>query len=61
VPFLLLETTGFGIEKENPIRKNWLSGLNLLWETLPDYWKSDPTDILKGIKGSLSRDYFLEQ
>lgn len=51
----------FGIEKENPIRKNWLSGLNLLWKTLPNYWKSDPTDVSKGIKGSLSRDYFLEQ
>ena len=54
------DTWFFNIETENPIRKHWKTGLDLLWKTIPDYWKIDPLDISKGICGTKSKYYFLE-
>lgn len=50
----------FNLQEEHPIKKNWLLGLSHLWKVLPDYWKNDPADISKGVKGCWSRDYYLE-
>jgi hypothetical protein len=57
--FTLRDDWFFDIEIENPVRKHWKAGLDLMWSTLPDFWKNDPSDISKGIKGSLSRGYIL--
>jgi hypothetical protein len=51
----------FNIEDHNPIKQNWSVGLEKLWRMLPDYWKNDPTDISKSVKGCWSKDYYLEK
>jgi hypothetical protein len=48
------------MENENPMKKNWITGLEKLWNTLPDCWKNDPNDISKSVKGCWSKDYYLE-
>lgn len=50
----------FNMENENTIKKNWSTGLDKLWKMLPDYWKNDPNDISKSVKGCWSKDYYLE-
>jgi hypothetical protein len=50
----------FNIEEQNPIRQNWITGLDKLWKSLPDYWKNNINDISKGVKACWSRDYYLE-
>jgi hypothetical protein len=35
--------------------KNWQNGLNKRWQSVDDYWKNDPTDIVKGYKCSLQQ------
>ena len=47
----------------NPLedfRQNWDAGMLHLWSIVPDYWKINPKNISKGIKGSISKSYFLE-
>lgn len=39
--------------------QNWLFGVEKIWKTVPDYWKNDPTNIEKGIKGCWSKNYYL--
>jgi len=50
----------FNLQQEHVIKKNWITGLDHLWKTLPDYWKNDISTINKGIKGCWSKDYYLE-
>jgi hypothetical protein len=38
---------------------NYLKAVNHWWKELPDYWRNDPNDISRGIKGCLSKKYFL--
>jgi hypothetical protein len=38
----------------------WQMGIEKLWELVPDYWKNDPSDCSKGLKGCWSKDYYLE-
>jgi hypothetical protein len=40
-------------------RQHWLDLLQTWWNTLPDYWRNDPTNIYKGIKCCLSKNYYL--
>ena len=55
------DTWFFNMEKTNILYQNWATGFEKLWQTLPDYWKNDPADVSKGIKGCLSKSYFLEK
>lgn len=41
-------------------KQNWKNGLDKLWSILPDYWKNDPDNLARGIKGCWSPEYFLE-
>jgi len=54
------DTWFFNLQDEHPVKRNWITGLDKLWKTVPNYWKNDPTDITKGIKACWSRDYYLE-
>jgi hypothetical protein len=38
----------------------WHAGIEKLWQMVPDYWKNNPDDMLKGFKLCLSKPYFLE-
>jgi hypothetical protein len=35
------------------------AGVKNRWEMVPDYWKNDPNDIVKGYKCSYSKEYNL--
>ena len=50
----------FKLESTNPHLLNWHFGLEKIWKTSPDYWKNDPMDIAQGLKGSVSKNYFIE-
>ena len=49
----------FELSNEHVIKKHWTIGLEKLLKTLPDYWKNDLSNWTKGVKGCISRDYFL--
>jgi hypothetical protein len=49
----------FNLQPEHLVRKNWETGLDKLWKTLPAYWKNDPNSIKGGIKACWSKDYVL--
>jgi hypothetical protein len=59
IVFTPRDTWFYNIEKENDIKKNWKTGLDKLWATVPDYWKNDVNDISHGLKASLSKEYIL--
>jgi len=50
----------WNLEETNTISQNFWIGLDKLWETVPDYWKNNPADVGMGLKGCVSKDYFLE-
>lgn len=50
----------WGLEQPNQSKQVWDMGVEKLWNMLPDYWKNNPQDIAKGLKGCWSNDYFLE-
>ena len=50
----------YALESTSQYLLNWQFGLDKIWKTIPDYWKNDPLDIVKGLKGSVSKNYFLE-
>ena len=50
----------FEMEATNPCLLNWQFGLQKIWNTIPDYWKNNPLDLFSGLKGSVSKCYFLE-
>jgi hypothetical protein len=41
-------------------KRNLVEGLTKINQKVSDYWKNDPTDFVKGIKGCWSKSYFLE-
>lgn len=45
----------------NEFRKRWETGYRHMWQTLPDYWKNNPLEISQGVKGSVSKNYYLEK
>ena len=50
----------FNLQEEHIVKKHWKTGLEKLWQILPDYWKTNPQDLSAGFKACWSRDYFLE-
>lgn len=50
----------YNIGQSDETFTRWKTALSGLWKELPDYWKNDQYDISSGIKGCLSRPYFLE-
>ena len=51
----------FNLEESNYAKKMWSMGVEYLHKRTPDYWKNDPTDISRGLKGCWSKEYFLEK
>ena len=49
----------FNLNKSDPSRQHWYDLTNIWWNTLPDYWKNNPASMAKGIKGCLSKHYYL--
>jgi hypothetical protein len=50
----------FDAEDSNVSKQIWKMGVDKLFKILPDYWKNNPNDILAGLKGCWSKDYYLE-
>lgn len=50
----------FNIQQEHSVKKVWSMGIEKLWQTLPDYWKNDPSNISQGVKLCTSPSYFIE-
>jgi hypothetical protein len=50
----------FDLPDNHVVKKNWRIGCEKLLSTLPDYWKNDLSNWAKGVKGALSKDYYLE-
>lgn len=50
----------WGLEEPNLAKEIWEMGVKKMWDLLPNYWKNNPQDIHKGLKGCLSKEYFLE-
>ena len=49
------------LEDSNPVKTNWINGVQKYSEIIPDYWKNDPNDFIGGgIMHSVSKNYFLE-
>ena len=40
--------------------QNWHTRIQKWWQDLPDYWRNDVSDVLRGFKHSWSRPYYLE-
>ena len=38
---------------------NWKSVMQHWWQEIPEYWRNDPNDVLRGVKGCFSKSYFL--
>jgi hypothetical protein len=51
----------FKLSEYSTMKTNWQRGITRLWETVPDYWKSNTKDISQGLKGCYSKNYFLEE
>lgn len=51
----------FNSEHNNASKRIWRMGVNKLFDFLPDYWKNDPDDMTKGLKGCVSKRYYLER
>ena len=58
--FSARDTWFFDIENQNPMKKNWMSGLEHLWSKVPVYWKNNKDDISSGMKACWSKEYYLE-
>jgi hypothetical protein len=50
----------FNVSNQHEFKQHYHIGLTKLWQTIPEYWKNDPTDISKGFKACWSKEYFLE-
>jgi hypothetical protein len=53
------DTWFFNLDNNTPIKQNWWLGIEKLWDTIPDYWKNDPSDLKKGFVNCWSKDYYL--
>lgn len=54
------DTWFFELSSGHDIKRNWFTGIDYLWKSLPDYWKNNPLDIEAGVKACWSKDYYLE-
>jgi hypothetical protein len=50
----------FNLSDTHSVKQGWEIGKKKLLETLPDYWKNDLTNWAKGVKGCISKNYYLE-
>jgi hypothetical protein len=50
----------FDLSSQHDIKQNWWTGFDELWKLVPDYWKSDPADMRRGLKACWSKSYYLE-
>lgn len=50
----------FKMSKTNESKRIWEAAVSDLWNNLPEYWRNDPSDIRKAVKGCFSKPYFLE-
>ena len=50
----------FGQGENSDSLKIWKMGINKIFDSVPDYWKNDHTDVSKGLKACWSKSYFLE-
>ena len=46
----------YSMEQSNYALKTWKMGVDKLWKILPDYWKNNPNDYMKGLKLCWSKD-----
>jgi len=49
----------FNVEDSFNAKHIWKSGIEKLSQMLPDYWKNDPNNFSRGLKGCWSIDYYL--
>jgi hypothetical protein len=49
----------FSIDNHHTIKYNYRVGMEKLWQLVPDYWKNNPADLSKGLKGCWSKEYIL--
>jgi hypothetical protein len=40
-------------------RRNWRVGIEKYWSLLPAYWRNDPNNIAKGVRGCVSKLYWI--
>jgi hypothetical protein len=50
----------FNLSDTHTVKQSWEIGRKKLLQTLPDYWKNDLSNWAKGVKGCISKDYYLE-
>jgi hypothetical protein len=50
----------FNVEDSNLSKQIWKMGVDKLFKMIPDYWKTDPSNISAGLKACWSKDYYLE-
>jgi hypothetical protein len=55
------DTWFFDIEEQNTIKQLWKSGIQQLGDIIPEYWRNDLDHLGKGLKGCVSRNYWLEK
>lgn len=53
------KTKWMQFDQLDPVSVIWRKIIDSWWKSVPDYWKNDPTDIHKGIKGMWSKSYEL--
>jgi hypothetical protein len=53
------DTWFFNLEHDFVSRHNWAMGIEKLWNSLPNYWKNDIKNINHGLKGCISKNYYL--
>ena len=51
----------YNLSQTDPALTTWRNGVDYVFKTIPDFWKNDPADFLRGVKCSWSKDYFLEK
>tara|TARA_R110000868_G_scaffold238407_2_gene492924 strand:- start:314 stop:1462 length:1149 start_codon:yes stop_codon:yes gene_type:complete len=49
------------LQDNHVARKNYFMGLTKSWDSTPEYWRNNQLDVSKGIKGSWSKNYYLEK
>lgn len=54
------DTWLFELPETHAVRQGWEIGKKKLLDTLPTYWKNDPNNWAKGVKGCISKNYYLE-
>lgn len=53
------DTWFFNLEDTSIAKNRWQSGVQKIFQSIPDYWKNDPADISRGLKHCWSKDYYI--